>query len=124
MVSGRIFEHLSPLGFTRLSAWGGPVTQRKLFLSGRVLSTRPPVCISRFPPILKRYVATGQARRAMRHLLRTGMVVAASMLLVSGSQMWAQADQPAGQQTQLGQAQGAGRGGGFAGGQMGQTELS
>jgi hypothetical protein len=51
------------------------------------------------------------------------MVVAASMLLVSGSQMWAQADQPAGQQTQLGQAQGAGRGGGrggFAGGQMGQ----
>src|ERR1019366_739755 len=72
----------------------------------------------------KRYVATGQARRAMRHLLRTGMVVAASMLLVSGSQMWAQADQPAGQQTQLGQAQGAGRGGGrggFAGGQMGQS---
>jgi hypothetical protein len=45
------------------------------------------------------------------------------MLLVSGTQMWAQADQPAGQQTQPGQVQGGGRGGGrggFAGGQMGQ----
>jgi hypothetical protein len=53
----------------------------------------------------------------MRHFLRTGMVVAACLLLVSGLRMQAQADQPAGQ------AQGAGRGGGrggFGGGQMGQ----
>jgi len=59
----------------------------------------------------------------MRHRLRTGMVVAACLLQVSGLRMQAQANQPAGQQAQPGQAQGTGRGGGrggFGGGQMGQ----